>query len=206
MSLRKTRAFMVETLILVFLLLLVLSVLTQVTGKSGVLSQKAKRETAATMIAQNAAAEFQLGRGDIGKAEEDFVRPDFEAEESASGSPVTSSLEMRYREDGTIGEDGDYRVSIQMGCEERSAGSLLNAQIFVCYREQGEVLASLDTARYIPDYESIVLTVEGDGDITEDMLADAAGRAGAEGAGTALETEADTEEELLLEMETEAGS
>lgn len=262
MRLRKTRAFMIETLILVFLLLVVLSVLTQVTGKAGALSQRAKRETAATMIAQNAAAEFQLGRGDIGEAERELilenggsetaaagvlaetgdkttsgpgiglladegavrelpeeseagdgiVRPGFTAEQNSSGNLATAFLEMRYREDGMISEDGDYRVSIQMGCEEKSAGSLLNAQIFVYYKTQEEVLASLDTARYIPDYESVVVTVDGEGEITEEMLADAAAGAGAEDTADAEDAETagteadDTEEELQMEMETEAGS
>jgi|GEM_PF-428520 len=193
MKARKTRAFLIETLVLVFLFLLTLTVLVQLYGAAARESQSAERRTQATLIAQNAATAFSLGDGALGEAI------------AALEPGQTQEVDLTYADTGLMDEAGDYRVRVRLGCEERLGGEFVTADIFVAYGEEEEASATLDTGRYFPDYEMQILTLREGEESTGLDLSDALGEAGTEeefmldaGDEVTVEDGSDEEEEGML--------
>ena len=67
MKARKNRAFFVETLIITFLLLLMLTILVRIFGAAAQKSRYAERRTQAAQVAQNVVAMFEAGEGAVGE-------------------------------------------------------------------------------------------------------------------------------------------
>ena len=166
MSTRKTRAFYIETLILVFLLLSMLTILVRVYGAAGEKALGARRKTAAALIAQNVSAMFLNEEGDAGKSQKKLLSMDLgENADEVSGENPVSDATFRFNQTGALDEDGDYVVTLQTAREARVVGSMLSGTINVYYRNtDSEVLASLDTARYVPNGESDIIS---DGSVIE---------------------------------------
>lgn len=176
----KTRAFYIETLVLTFVLLFVLAILMRVFGAAGSESLSAKRKTAASIIAQNLVSEFQAGTGEIGDSAKELLKS---GENEDSGEIPTSTFVLSYSEDGSAASDGVYLASVQMAREERMVGYMLTMTASIHFGGSEEILAAIDSAKYIPDNNSDYLLGGSDFDL-EDLSAEG-------------ETEADTSERDL---------
>ena len=73
MKARKNRAFFVETLIITFLLLLMLTILVRIFGAAAQKSRYAERRTKAAAVAQNVVTMFEAGEGEIGAAQRQLI-------------------------------------------------------------------------------------------------------------------------------------
>lgn len=188
MKASRTRAFYIETLVLTFMLLAVLSILIQVFGAAGEKSLSAKRKTNAAVIAQNITAEFRAASGAFGEPERQLL----ESDETADGSDIVSGTQeiILYRdENGVFSEKGQYKVSVLLSKEARPVGSMLTMTAIITYGDSDDVLAAVDSAKYVPDDEAAI-TLDSGGEIV-------------------LDAEEETESESLLEIrelsvETEA--
>jgi len=161
MKARKTRAFYIETLLLTFLILAMLSILVQVFGKARETSTEAKRMTSAAVIAQNAVTMFEDEEGDIGAAQKELLEIEAE-DEDAIGAYSTKVTTLRFGPDGKQTDDGSFIVSMQLAREAKVVGSMLTATLSVTHEDDPDtILASLDTAKYFPDDESNFVEDEG---------------------------------------------
>lgn len=140
----KTRAFYIETLVLVLVLLAVMSILIQVYGAAASESLNAKRESAAAVISQNLIAEFQAGSGAFGEPEKQLMEQDTEEAE-----PVL--LNLVRGADGLFSEDGDYSVSVLIVKEDRPVGSMLIMTAMIMYGDDENVLTAVESSRYVAD-------------------------------------------------------
>lgn len=152
MRANKTRAFYIETLILTFILLFVISILIRVFGAAGVQSLSAKRKTTAAMIAQNVVSEFQAESGELGKAESSLLEGG-----SDQGDTTGGNFTLSYGEDGLASEDGRYLAAVLIVPEERPVGRMLTMTVTVTYAGSEDILAAIDTAKYFPDSKSSYL-------------------------------------------------
>ena len=125
-----TRAFFVETAALTLFVLLALTVLVQVFGKSRQMGEQAARTSAAALILQNVDADFQAGTLDASAASEE-------------------TLELRYNADGTQAEDGAYLVTVTLTPMSATGnGRLWTAQITVTDADRTVQYAAGSTACY----------------------------------------------------------
>ena len=185
MTSRKSRAFYVETLIITFLLLYMLTILIRVYGAAAEHSQSAERRTKAANIMQNITVLFAEGEEPFGAAQQKLLK---EARDGDGFTIPTDMVEMHFNEDGLPDEEGKYLAQVSLSCENRPVGFMVAASAFVYYNNDIEnLLSSIDTAKYFPDDESgYVLSGDLDLDLAE------------------METEAETEAEDTFSAETEA--
>ncbi len=192
MRARKNRAFFIETLIITFLLLLMLTILVRIFGAAAQKSQNAGRMTRASVIAQNVITMFENSEGEIGKAQNDLI---IQADEAESFDEIPNTeLTFSFNEKGEEDPDGEYEVRLRITCEVRAVGYMLTGIMnVVCKDDPENDLSQLDTAKYFPDAADRVLT--GDIDISFDDFAE-------------VSTEAETEPDMVyIEMtETEVAS
>lgn len=147
----KSRAFFVETLIITFLLLALLTVLVRVFGEASRQSQSADRMTKAAQIIQNAEVMFQNSEGSVKEVQERMLSEarDIETLENPSGS-----VTLHFSDDGVPVEDGNYIVQLDMTCENRVAGYMLIGYMTIAHKSDPEqVITYVDTAKYYPDEE-----------------------------------------------------
>lgn len=125
-----TRAFFIETAALTLFVLLALTVLVQVFGKSRQMGEQAAHTSAAALILQNVDADFQAG---------------------TLGTDTTNeeTLELRYNADGTQAEDGAYLVTVTLTpLSATGGGRLWTAQITVSDADRTTQYAAFGTACY----------------------------------------------------------
>ncbi len=169
MKARKNRAFFIETLIITFLLLLMLTILVRIFGSAAQKSQSAARMTTASMIAQNVIAMFEASEGDFGKIQHDLITESDEAEDF--DTIPQSTLTFSFNEKGEEDPEGGYEVTALLTCEVRAVGYMLTGNMSVaCKDDPDHLLTQLDTAKYFPDSADIVLY--GDEEISFDDFAE----------------------------------
>lgn len=150
MKARKNRAFFVETLIITFLLLLMLTILVRIFGAAAQKSRYAERRTKAAAVAQNVVTMFEAGEGEIGAAQRQLIETAND-EYSEVETPQTT-LTMQFDEKGNPSEDGAYQVSLLLTCEVRAVGYMITGNMGIIHTGNPEEdLAQLDTAVYFPD-------------------------------------------------------
>lgn len=160
MKARKNRAFFIETLIITFLLLLMLTILVRIFGAAAQKSQYALRRTDAANVAQNVVAMFEAGEGEIGKAQRELI--DTANDEYSDIETPQTTLTLRFDEKGNPSEDGVYEVTMLMTCEVRAVGYMITGNMGIVHVDKPEEdLAQLDTAVYFPDaIEDVLSSVE----------------------------------------------
>ena len=179
MKARKNRAFFVETLIITFLLLLMLTILMRIFGAAAQKSRYAERRTQAAQAAQNVVAMFEAGEGEVGQAQRDLI--DAANDEYSDDETPQTTIILSFDEQGNQSEDGVYQVSLYMTCEVRAVGYMITGNMNLFHLDDpDEELAQLDTAVYFPDDVDAVLS--SGVDIAFDEIA-------------SIETEAETEPE-----------
>ena len=126
-----TRAFFIETAALTLFVLLALTVLVQVFGRSRQMGEQAAHTTAAALILQNVDADFQAGT----------LAVDDTAKEQ--------TVELRYNADGTQAADGAYLVTVTLTpMSATGSGRLWTAQITVSDADRTAQYAAGSTACY----------------------------------------------------------
>lgn len=150
MKARKNRAFFIETLIITFLLLVMLTILVRMFGAAAQKSRYAARRTEAAQIAQNVVTMFEAGEEPIGSAQDELINKAND-EYSDDETPITN-LKLLFDGDGYMNEDGPYEVNLLMTCEIRAVGYMITGNMSIInVNNPEEDLAQLDTARYYPD-------------------------------------------------------
>ncbi len=189
MKARKNRAFFIETLIVTFLLLLMLTILVRIFGAAAQKSQNAERKTRAAQIAQNVITMFEASEGNIGQTQQSLMA---EANESYDMTDIPQeTLTFSFNEDGEEDAEGTFGVSLTISCELRAVGFMLVGNMTVFSKDDPQTaLAQLDTAKYFPDSAEIVLL--DDVEISFDEIAE-----------IDLETESESENWIETEAETQ---
>ena len=160
MKARKNRAFFVETLIITFLLLLMLTILVRIFGAAAQKSRYAERRTKAATVAQNVVTMFEAGEGEIGAAQKQLIETAND-EYSEVETPQTT-LTLLFDEKGLPSESGEYQVTLLMTCEVRAVGYMITGNMGIVHTgNPDEDLAQLDTAVYFPDDIDQVLSSDG---------------------------------------------
>ena len=152
MKARKNRAFFVETLIITFLLLLMLTILVRIFG--------AARRTKAAMAAQNVVTMFEAGEGEIAQAQQSLI--DTANDEYSDEDTPQTTITLYFDEQGNQADDGVFQVTLFMTCEVRAVGYLITGNMEIVHvNNPEEDLAQLDTAIYFPDSTEDLLASEG---------------------------------------------
>ena len=112
MKARKNRAFFVETLIITFLLLLMLTILVRIFGAAAQKSRYAERRTKAAMAAQNVVTMFEAGEGEIGQAQQALI--DTANDEYSDEDTPQTTITLHFDEMGNQAEDGVFEVTLFM--------------------------------------------------------------------------------------------
>ena len=160
MKARKNRAFFVETLIITFLLLLMLTILVRIFGAAAQKSRYAERRTKAAMAAQNVVTMFEAGEGEIGQAQQALI--DTANDEYSDEDTPQTTITLHFDEMGNQAEDGVFEVTLFMTCEVRAVGYLITGNMEIVHVDNPEEdLAQLDTAIYFPDSTEDLLASEG---------------------------------------------
>lgn len=160
MKARKNRAFFVETLIITFLLLLMLTILVRIFGAAAQKSGFAARRTQAGVVAQNVVTMFEAGEGEIGQTMQDLI--DIANDEYSDEDTPQTTITLYFDEKGNPAEDGVFQVDLFMTCEVRAVGYMLTGNMEIVHRDfPDEDLAHLDTAVYFPDSTEDLLNSEG---------------------------------------------
>lgn len=179
MKAKKNRAFFIETLIITFLLLLMLTILVRIFGAAAQKSRYAARRTQAAQAAQNVITMFEAHEGEIGKAQDELI--DMANDEYSDVETPQKTITLFFDEDGALSGDGVYQVTLLLTCEVRAVGYMITGNMEIVHTGNPEEdLAQLDTAVYYPDDVDAVLY----GDMEIDF-----------GAISVVETEAETETE-----------
>ena len=166
MRARKNRAFFVETLIVTFLLLLMLTILVRIFGAAAAKSRYAARRTRAAQVAQNVVTMFESGEGAIGQAQEDLI--DQANDEYSDDETPRTTVQLHFDSEGVETDDGEYEVTLLMTCEVRAVGYLMTGNMSIVNIDNpGEDLAQLDTARYYPDAVDAVLSSDTEIDFSD---------------------------------------
>lgn len=138
----KSRAFYLETLLLVLFLLAVLTVLAQLFAAARRQSLAAERLTQATQIARNVSEAFAAS-GDW----QDF------------GALVAGGDGLCWQEDqavlpvdetGRAGQGGAYALALRRGETAAGAGRLAELTIEVCAQGSNELAYTLTVQKYLP--------------------------------------------------------
>lgn len=156
MKARKNRAFFVETLIITFLLLLMLTILVRIYGAAAQKSRYADRRTQAALAAQNVVTMFEAGEGEIGSAQRDLI--DAANDEYSDEETPKTTITLFFDGNGSPSESGAYQVTLFMTCEPRAVGYMITGNMSIVHVDAPEEdLAQLDTAVYFPDDVDAVL-------------------------------------------------
>lgn len=159
MKARKNRAFFVETLIITFLLLLMLTILVRIFGAAAQKSRYAERRTQAAQVAQNVVAMFEAGEGAVGEAQQELI--DTANDEYSEIETPQTTITLHFDEMGNPADDGVYQVTLFMTCEVRAVGNMITGNMDIVHVDQPEEnLAQLDTAIYFPDDVDAVLSTD----------------------------------------------
>jgi ABC-type Na+ efflux pump permease subunit len=159
MKARKNRAFFVETLIITFLLLLMLTILVRIFGAAAQKSRYAERRTQAAQVAQNVVAMFEAGEGAVGEAQQELI--DTANDEYSEIETPQTTITLHFDEMGNPTDDGVYQVTLFMTCEVRAVGNMITGNMDIVHVDQPEEnLAQLDTAIYFPDDVDAVLSTD----------------------------------------------
>lgn len=159
MKARKNRAFFVETLIITFLLLLMLTILVRIFGAAAQKSRYAERRTQAAQVAQNVVAMFEAGEGAVGEAQQELI--DTANDEYSEIETPQTTIKLHFDEMGNPADDGVYQVTLFMTCEVRAVGNMITGNMDIVHVDQPEEnLAQLDTAIYFPDDVDAVLSTD----------------------------------------------
>ena len=190
MKARKNRAFFIETLIITFLLILMLTILVRIFGAAAQKSRYAERRTKAATAAQNVVTMFEAGEGEIGKAQQGLI--DTANDEYSEEETPQTTITLHFDEMGNPAEDGVFQVTLFMTCEVRAVGYLITGNMGIVHVDNPEEdLAQLDTAVYFPDSTEDLLASEGVIDFSSISV---------------IETEMETESEAMGSAQTEAES
>lgn len=166
MKARKNRAFYIETLIITFLLLLMLTILVRIFGAAAQKSRYAARRTEAAQIAMNVVTMFEAGEEGIGAAQQELI--DTANDEYSDVETPQTTLSLHFDGNGVLSEEGPYLVTLLMTCESRAAGYMVTGNIGIVHEDDPlEDLAQLDTARYFPDDVDAVLSGDVEIDFSE---------------------------------------
>lgn len=204
MRARKNRAFFVETLIVTFLLLLMLSILVRIFGAAALKSRFAARRTQAAQVAQNITAMFEAGEGRIGEAQQNLI--DEANDEYSDDETPQTSITLFFDESGLQSENGPYQVNMMMTCEVRAVGYMITGNMsIVNVQDPDEDLAQLDTAVYFPDAVDAVLSGDEEIDFGDISVIDTGDSDSADGAEDSL-TQAGAETASSQTAITEAAS
>lgn len=204
MRARKNRAFFVETLIVTFLLLLMLSILVRIFGAAALKSRFAARRTQAAQVAQNITAMFEAGEGRIGEAQQNLI--DEANDEYSDDETPQTSITLFFDESGLQSENGPYQVNPMMTCEVRAVGYMITGNMsIVNVQDPDEDLAQLDTAVYFPDAVDAVLSGDEEIDFGDISVIDTGDSDSADGAEDSL-TQAGAETASSQTAITEAAS
>jgi type II secretory pathway pseudopilin PulG len=204
MRARKNRAFFVETLIVTFLLLLMLSILVRIFGAAALKSRFAARRTQAAQVAQNITAMFEAGEGRIGEAQQNLI--DEANDEYSDDETPQTSITLFFDESGLQSENGPYQVNLMMTCEVRAVGYMITGNMsIVNVQDPDEDLAQLDTAVYFPDAVDAVLSGDEEIDFGDISVIDTGDSDSADGAEDSL-TQAGAETASSQTAITEAAS
>lgn len=188
MRARKNRAFFVETLIVTFLLLLMLSILVRIFGAAALKSRFAARRTQAAQVAQNITAMFEAGEGRIGEAQQNLI--DEANDEYSDDETPQTSITLFFDESGLQSENGPYQVNLMMTCEVRAVGYMITGNMsIVNVQDPDEDLAQLDTAVYFPDAVDAVLSGDEEIDFGDISVIDTGDSDSADGAEDSLTQE-----------------
>ena len=159
MKARKNRAFFVETLIITFLLLLMLTILVRIFGAAAQKSRYAERRTQAAQVAQNVVAMFEAGEGAVREAQQELI--DTANDEYSEIETPQTTITLHFDEMGNPADDGVYQVTLFMTCEVRAVGNMITGNMDIVHVDQPEEnLAQLDTAIYFPDDVDAVLSTD----------------------------------------------
>ena len=159
MKARKNRAFFVETLIITFLLLLMLTILVRIFGAAAQKSRYAERRTQAAQVAQNVVAMFEAGEGAVGEAQQELI--DTANDEYSEIETPQTTITLHFDEMGNPADDVVYQVTLFMTCEVRAVGNMITGNMDIVHVDQPEEnLAQLDTAIYFPDDVDAVLSTD----------------------------------------------
>lgn len=139
MNRRKNLSFYIEALLLTLFLLAALVVLMQVFGAAQQMGQRAREKTDASLILQNASAEWASGESELDGA----ARLSISRQEE-------QYLELNYDAGGSRAQDGPYSVSVVFKAEPAQAGALVQATFSVRVSGGDEPIALLNTAHYYP--------------------------------------------------------
>ena len=157
MKARKNRAFFIETLIITFLLLVMLTILVRIFGAAAQKSRYAGRRTQAAQVAQNVVTMFEAREGEIGKAQNGLI--DAANDEYSDDLTPRTQLTLFFDEKGQPAENGVYQVDLFMTCEVRAVGYMITGNMGIVHIDSPqEELAQLDTAAYFPDAADAVLS------------------------------------------------
>lgn len=157
MKARKNRAFFIETLIVTFLLLLMLTILVRIFGAAAAKSRYAARRTEAAQAAMNVVTMFEAGEGEVGQAQQELI--DMVNDEYSDVENPQTTVSLSFDGSGNMSEDGPYLVTLLMTCESRPAGYMITGNIGIVHSDsQQEDLAQLDTAKYFPDDVDVILS------------------------------------------------
>ena len=204
MRARKNRAFFVETLIVTFLLLLMLSILVRIFGAAALKSRFAARRTQAAQVAQNITAMFEAGEGRIGEAQQNLI--DEANDEYSDDETPQTSITLFFDESGLQSENGPYQVNLMMTCEVRAVGYMITGNMsIVNVQDPDEDLAQLNTAVYFPDAVDAVLSGDEEIDFGDISVIDTGDSDSADGAEDSL-TQAGAETASSQTAITEAAS
>lgn len=129
------RAFLVEALILLALLIGSLAVVMNVCAKAYDEGSQGVRTTQAVQLAQNTAEEFA-------------ANPASMMESDSSGANAQTNADAQQNADADTSNEETLTAQVQVTPEHYEAGTLYKATITIC-DEAGSVIYSLDTARYV---------------------------------------------------------
>lgn len=141
MNRHRNLSFYIESLILLLFLLAALVVLLRVFGAAQSLGWQAREKTDAALILQTVSAEFSAQAEPVAQG----IR---EARQSGE-----AHVEYRCDSQGTVREDGSYRVVVRLRAEPQTAGNLVIAEIHVAEAsaQNAESLATMETSLYCPN-------------------------------------------------------
>lgn len=140
MNRHRNLSFYIESLVLLFFLLMALVVLIRVFGAAQVLGLQARQKTDAAMILQTVSAQFSARQEPFDQATQEAM------------TTGQSQVDFLCDSQGNVVSGGAYRVTVSLRAEEQPAGTVVFADIGVSCASQEEIpsLGTLETALYCP--------------------------------------------------------
>lgn len=139
MNRHRNLSFYIETLVLLFFLLVALVVLIRVFGAAQAFGLQSRQKTDAATILQTVSAQFSAQKEPFDEASREAV------------STGQAQVDFLCDQQGNVSSGGNYRVTVSLRAEEQPAGTIVFADIEIsCTSQEEPPLAILETSLYCP--------------------------------------------------------